>query len=144
MKRILAGLPLLLVASAAGFAQSKPRPAPAHRVVIEINAPDRNTWGAALKNIVNLQRSFGVSNFAIEAVVLGKGIDLVLRSDARICGRLRSVSHSGVIFAACQNTMRQRNLTDGDLLDFVITVDSGVAELVRKQESGWAYLEAGS
>jgi hypothetical protein len=88
MKRILAGLSLLLVASAAGFAQSKPRSGPAHRVVIEINAPDHEAWDAALKNIVNLQRSFGVANVAIEAVVLGKGIDLVLRSDTEFAGRL--------------------------------------------------------
>jgi len=37
--------------------------------------------------------------------------------------------------------MRDRNLTDEDLFPFASTVDSGVAELVRKQEAGWAYVK---
>jgi intracellular sulfur oxidation DsrE/DsrF family protein len=34
-------------------------------------------------------------------------------------------------------------VTQADLLPFVTTVDSGVAEVVRKQEAGWAYLKSG-
>ncbi len=135
---------LLLLASSSGFTQSKESSTPAHRVVIEINSPDHEAWDVALKNIANLQQSFGASHVAIEAVVLGKGIDLVLGSDAEYVDRLGTLSRGGVTFAACQNTMRQRHIAKQDLLPFVVTVDSGVAELVRKQEAGWAYLKAGS
>ena len=59
-------------------------------------------------------------------------------------GAMRKQSEAGVRFAACQNTMRRRNISKEDLLPFVGTVDSGVAEVVRKQEEGWAYLKGGS
>ncbi len=39
--------------------------------------------------------------------------------------------------------MRHRNVQKSDLFDFVVTVDSGVAEVVRKQEAGWSYLKGG-
>lgn len=98
----------------------------------------------ALKNIANLQQAFGADHIEIEAVVLGKGIDLVLGSDAEYADQLGALSRGGVTFAACQNTMRQRHIAKRDLLQFVVTVDSGVAELVRKQEAGWSYLNTGS
>jgi intracellular sulfur oxidation DsrE/DsrF family protein len=135
---------LLLLASSFGFAQSKGSSTPAHRVVIEINSPGHEAWDMALKNIANLQQSFGATHVAIEAVVLGKGIDLLLGSDAEYADRLGTLSRRGITFAACQNTMRQRHIAKQDLLPFVVTVDSGVAELVRKQEAGWSYLKTGS
>ena len=37
--------------------------------------------------------------------------------------------------------MRSQNLTSTDLIDGVHIVPAGVAELVRKQRAGWAYLK---
>ena len=50
---------------------------------------------------------------------------------------------SGVVLDACQNTMRLRKVTTEDLFPFASQVDSGVAELIRKQEAGWSYVRAG-
>jgi intracellular sulfur oxidation DsrE/DsrF family protein len=36
--------------------------------------------------------------------------------------------------------MRVMNVKTGDLLPFASEVDSGIAEVVRKQEAGWAYI----
>jgi uncharacterized protein len=50
---------------------------------------------------------------------------------------------SGVVFAACQNTMRAMHVTKDDLLGVATTVDAGVAELTRKEEAGWSYIRSG-
>ena len=55
-----------------------------------------------------------------------------------------SFSGAGVRFAACENTMRRMNLKMEDLMTFATIVDSGVAEVVRKQESGWSHIKSGS
>ena len=55
---------------------------------------------------------------------------------------MRDLSQAGVVFAACENTMKKKNVAKEDLLPFATTVDSGVAEVVRKQEAGWAYLKS--
>jgi intracellular sulfur oxidation DsrE/DsrF family protein len=39
--------------------------------------------------------------------------------------------------------MRLRKVTTEDLFPFSSQVDSGVAELIRKQEAGWSYIKAG-
>jgi uncharacterized protein len=48
-----------------------------------------------------------------------------------------------VIFAGCENTMQREKLEKKDLIEQATTVDSGVAEVVRKQTAGWAYLTSG-
>jgi len=52
--------------------------------------------------------------------------------------RLGHAANKGVILTACQNTMRARKVKTEDHFPFAAQVDSGVAELVRKQEAGWS------
>jgi len=51
----------------------------------------------------------------------------------------RAVFHVNV--AACNNTIRKRELSPSDLTPGVKVVDSGVAEVIRKQEEGWSYVK---
>jgi intracellular sulfur oxidation DsrE/DsrF family protein len=39
--------------------------------------------------------------------------------------------------------MKKKNVRKDDLLPLATTVDSGVAEVVRKQEAGWSYVKSG-
>ena len=48
-----------------------------------------------------------------------------------------------MVFAACQNSMRVQKVTTEDLLAFATQVDSGVSEIIRKQEADWSYVRAG-
>ncbi len=41
------------------------------------------------------------------------------------------------MFAACQNSMKKMANDKSQLLPAAIMVDSGVGEVVRKQEAGW-------
>jgi intracellular sulfur oxidation DsrE/DsrF family protein len=36
--------------------------------------------------------------------------------------------------------MKMRNVKSEDLFSFAGEVDSGIAEIARKQEAGWAYI----
>ena len=76
-------------------------------------------------------------------VCFGKGIDMLLNTDGPLAERIAKDKASGVEFAVCQNTLRARKLTPSDLLPSATTVDSGVAEIVRRQEAGWAYIKGG-
>jgi len=77
-------------------------------------------------------------------VTHGKGLGLVLKTNTALQKRLETISKSGVVLAACENTMRRKQVTKESLLPFATTVDSGIAEIVRKQEAGWAYIRSGS
>jgi hypothetical protein len=55
---------------------------------------------------------------------------------------MKKAVDTGVVFAVCQNSMRARKVTTEDLFPFAAQVDSGVAEIIRKQEAGFSYIRA--
>ena len=114
-----------------------------HRIVVQVNIDGQEQWQGVLANVENLQKAFGPQSTQIEVVCFGKGIDMLLNSDAPLAERIGKDHKAGVTFAACENTLRARRLTRADLLPPATTVDSGVAEIVRKQEAGWAYIKGG-
>ena len=79
----------------------------------------------------------------MEVVAYGKGINLLLKTNAAFEEGLKKAIGSGVVPAVCRNSMRARKVKVEDLFPFATPVDSGVAELIRKQEAGFAYIRAG-
>jgi uncharacterized protein len=49
----------------------------------------------------------------------------------------------GVVFTACENTLRERKIDKTEVVFEAIFVPSGIIEIVMKQEKGWSYLKAG-
>lgn len=112
----------------------------AHRVVMEISGDGDEHWNGLITNVKNLRTALGNENTQIEVVVHGKALALLLGKNKEMADRLADLSREGVVFAACENTMKKQGVTKDQLLPFAITVDAGVAEVVRKQESGWSYV----
>ena len=70
----------------------------------------------------------------------GRGLNMLRKTNAAYEERLKQLADSGVKLSACQNAMRALNIKTEDLFPFASQVDSGVAEIARKQEAGWAYI----
>ncbi|HVZ88692.1 MAG TPA: DsrE family protein [Polyangia bacterium] len=119
-------------------------PAPKHRVVFHVNVADEARWQEVLTNVENVQRAFGPGSVEIEVVAHGAGIGLVQVKNTALRDRIVALERSGPVFAACSNTLRRQQLGAGDLTPGVKIVDSGVAELIRKQEEGFTYVKLGS
>ncbi len=132
---------LLIALAMAGLASGAEKK---HRVVLEVTAEAAQQWEAALNNVENLRKAFGAGTVDIEVVAHGKGLRLVLKSNTTSGERVRTLLGNDVVFAACENSMRKMKVSATDLIESVKPVDSGVAEVVRKQEAGWSYLKAGS
>ena len=115
-----------------------------HRIVFEVSVHGTEQWQGILNNVENLHKTFGGEATDIEVVAHGKGLGLILKANEALRERLQAIADSGVCFAACENTMHRMRVTREDLMPFVTTVDSGVAEVVRKQEAGWSYVKSGS
>ena len=114
-----------------------------HRAVIEVTAEAAPQWESVLNNVENLQKAFAPEQTEVEVVAHGKALGMLQRTNAAQAERMARIAATGAKFAACENTMRRMKVQKADLFDFVVTVDSGVAEVVRKQEAGWAYLTGG-
>ncbi|GMU24401.1 MAG: hypothetical protein AMXMBFR13_44750 [Phycisphaerae bacterium] len=146
---------LLLLVTSIGFAD-KPGER-RYRALIDLTSTTEQQWASMLNSVENLQKALGAEAVQIEVVVHGKALGL-LRADRRrpdkavqgdadaapaLQKRLEQLSDAGVVFAACENTMKREGVSKQDLLPFARTVDSAVAELVRRQSEGWAYVKPG-
>jgi uncharacterized protein len=110
-----------------------------HRVVFELTNDDPAAWARLMNNIENGPKALGPTT--VEVIVHANGLSLLMSArNAAIRERLQQSVDRGVVFSACENTMKKQNVTKADLSPFARTVDSAVAELVRKQEAGWSYL----
>jgi intracellular sulfur oxidation DsrE/DsrF family protein len=144
-KRVTVMLLSLGVVAAAALAMSRASAAAPqkHKVVFHVNVADEARWQEVLTNVENVQKAFGASSVEIEVVAHGAGIGLVQIKNATLRDRIATIEKTGPVFAACSNTLRKQQLTAADLTPGVRIVDSGVAELIRKQEEGFAYVKLG-
>jgi len=118
-----------------------------HKVVFEMSVDGMPKWESVLRNAENVQKSFGAKNTRLEIVAHGKGIGLLLGKNAAANPELKAMiqrlHQNGVIFAACNNTLTRMKIDPKELLQVATIVDSGVAEVIRKQEAGWTYVKSG-
>lgn len=145
-KQILSALGMTL-AIGIGVALSAPRawagavPPAKHRVVFHVNVDQAERWGEVLTNVENVQKAFGPENVEIEVVAHGAGIGLLLAKNAELKQRIETIEKTGPVFAACSNTLKKKSIAVAELTPGVTVVDSGVAEVIRKQESGFTYVK---
>ena len=143
-KKTIAGLAVLCAALVSVFAVVGAAPAPEkHRVVFQVVSDGDEQWDAVLGNVENVREAFGPANTEIAVIAHGKGLGVVVAADNMHAERMRKLADGEVAFIACENTMRKKKVTKDQLLPFATTVDSGVAEVVRKQEQGWSYIKSG-
>jgi len=133
-----AALAALASASMPGLAQGVDRPL--HKAVIQVSDNDPQKWNLALNNAGNVQSDLGGPEATeLEIVVYGPGIAM-LKSDSPVAKRVADALRAGVKVVACENTMRAQKLTHPDMLPDIGYVSSGVVELMKRQQQGYAYL----
>ena len=113
-----------------------------HKIVIQLNTADTSAWSSTIGNIKNIQKIWP-NHLKIEVVVHGKAIDLLVKDKTYFANDIASLTKEGIVFSACENTMRKYKIVKEDLLIEAKTVPSGVVEVILKQEQGWRYLKAG-
>jgi intracellular sulfur oxidation DsrE/DsrF family protein len=82
----------------------------------------------------------------VEVVANGEGLGMLLAGVSPYADRIRQMQkkYHGLTFVACQNTIdryqEQLGMT-AKLLPGVVVIDSGVAQIMRRQQEGWAYIQ---
>jgi hypothetical protein len=141
-RALIAAALAALVLGLAGRAPAQtegPAAAVPAKVVFQVSDGDPAKWNLTLNNVRNLQQDVGAGNVTIEVVTYGPGIGMLKRGSA-VGERVAQALHDGIGMVACQNTMHAMDLTEKDMLPNVGYVASGVVELMRKQQQGYAYI----
>ena len=69
------------------------------------------------------------------------GISLLVKDKSSHADQVATLIKQGVRFAACENTMKQKQIVLEQLLSGVTTVSSGAVEIIRKQSEGYGYFK---
>ena len=124
-------LVLGIAGTAAAFAADK--------ALFQVTEADEGKWNLVLNNARNLQAGVGPDGAEVEVVAFGPGIQL-LKAGSPLAARIAEARAAKINVVACENTMAANKLTHADMLPDVGYVPSGVVEVMRKQQQGYAYI----
>ncbi len=119
------------------------------RIILHVTDSDPKHLNEVLNDIDGLLRYYKSINQTVRVEVVANGDGLALlwagaTPHARRIARLQE-RHDNLAFVACQNTIdrlaKEKGVT-ARLLPGVVIIDSGVAQLMRRQNQGWAYIQA--
>jgi intracellular sulfur oxidation DsrE/DsrF family protein len=140
MKKSLLSLAALVVLLGC-LALSQTPAGPKHHVVFQLSEESGPAWDSLVLHVNNTMKSLAEDGGSeVEVVFYGPGLLMLKKSNTAFEERLEQLSKSGVKLIACRNAMKNRKLKTEDLFPFAGQVDSGIAEIVRKQEAHWAYI----
>jgi hypothetical protein len=140
MKKTLLFAAALTLAFVIGAVSQTPKTSK-HRVVFQMDEPEGAVWDSLVKHVNNTRDALAKDGGSeVEVVFWGAGLNMLRKTNTAYEARLKQLSDDGVTLSACRNAMRVMNVKTEDLLPFAAQVDSGIAEIVRKQEAGWAYI----
>ena len=138
--KFLSTVSAFVLLAAAAWAQAPATPK--HHAIFQLTEPESNEWGALIAHVTNVRKAFeNDGGVEVEVVFFGPGLSMLYKATSPYGDMLNRFAGQGVKLVACQNSMRDRRIKTEDLFAFASQVDSGVAELVRKQEAGWAYIK---
>lgn len=140
-----ASLAATLAASAAGATSTEDQVT--QRVVYHVGddgGPEHLHWRIALGNMHNHLEAIGENSLSLACVLNADGIRLltIAREDPTLARPIAALRHRGARFLVCQNSMRHLHVQREDLFETPETdlVPSGVVELTRLQQQGFAYI----
>jgi intracellular sulfur oxidation DsrE/DsrF family protein len=118
------------------------------KVLIHVNDDDTQLLAQTLDEVENLLEHYRAQRqqALVEVVINGPGLALVRQDVTRFAERIHQLQeeYDNVTFAACQNTIdrlrREKGIT-ARLLPGVVVIDSGMAQLMRRQNQGWVYIQ---
>jgi uncharacterized protein len=135
---VIAFMGLYFLPSSATFAQA----APGHKMVMQLASNDTMVWKGLMNNLRNLKEGWGDS-LQLEVVAHGPGIELLMQQKTNQLENIRKMKAKGIIFYACENTMKEKKIPVEAIIPEANFVRMGIGHIVVRQEQGWSYIKAG-
>ncbi|MFN0174902.1 MAG: DsrE family protein [Saprospiraceae bacterium] len=112
-----------------------------YKMVFQLTSADTAVHTGLVKQLNNVLNAAPKSK--IEVVCHNQGIAFLVSAKTLQSKKIQDLKAKGVVFTACENTMRDRKIKREDLVPEAITVPAGIIEIVKKQRKKWAYIKAG-
>jgi len=110
------------------------------KVVFHLSSDDVDDWQRAVGNVRNLLADDTVDVDDVVLLVNGDAI-WAFEAGSLISTEVRALGETPVRCLGCRNSARSRDIPESDFLANVDLVPSGVGQLARLQEAGYAYIK---
>ena len=110
-----------------------------HKIVWDLNSKDTAEQSIIFRQIGNVLKES--PDTKIEVVFHGGAITGLVQGSSNYPEKVQEFLKKGVIFAACNNSLKRYNIDPSKVLPGVIVVPVAILELVKKQEEGWSYIK---
>jgi len=109
-----------------------------YKALYILNQSDDKKMKAVLRNINNALEDPRLNGkLKVELIAFGDGVELFKKSN-HFDTLLLKLKNKGVLFAQCENTMREKKISKDELWPFISYVPSGNGEIIIRQSQGWA------
>lgn len=118
------------------------------KVLFHVSDGNEEHLKTVLDEVENLMKFYRSTHqkARVEVITNGGGLSLLMTGVSPFADRIQRMQkeYKELTFIACQNTIdrvqQELGLT-AKLLPGVVVIDSGVAQIMRRQHQGWAYLQ---
>jgi intracellular sulfur oxidation DsrE/DsrF family protein len=118
------------------------------KVLFHVSEGNPEHLKSVLDEVENLMKFYQQTNqkARVEVITNGGGLSLLMAGISPYGERIQRMQreYNDLTFVACQNTIEriQQELgLQAKLLPGVVVIDSGVAQIMRRQHQGWAYIQ---
>ncbi len=140
MKKIIFLFVLSLIVSTPSVFAQKVVSMRKHKIVFQLTNNDTLVHKAMVRQINNALTA--APNAKIEVVCHNNGIEFLIASKTKQASAIAELKAKGVVFAACENTLRERKIDKSEIVSEAIFVPAGILEVVMKQEQKYSYIKA--
>jgi intracellular sulfur oxidation DsrE/DsrF family protein len=113
-----------------------------HQLVVQMVDNNPKVQNGLIKQLNNLKNGYG-EEITIEVVCHGPGLDLLHKERSEYREELLALKERGIIFVACENTLKGRDIPREAIMEEFDFVPMGIGEVMEKQEQGWSYVKGG-
>ena len=112
-----------------------------YKVIFHLS--DQEKVKVACKNIDNLLNDMQINDEEIEVELLiqSNAVNACKDDNNTDMDTIKGIMKRGVKVTICNNSLNGLKIDKKNLLEGAIVVTSGVGELTRKQNDGWAYIK---
>jgi intracellular sulfur oxidation DsrE/DsrF family protein len=132
---------LLLVTILLGLAAHAQEGPTHHRIIIQLTSGDTLVHRNLMKQLRNMKEA--APTMELEIMCHGPGMDLLMSDRSVVQAKVKEFAAQGIVFLACENTIKERNLDRAKVLPEAGFVKAGIIHIVERQEQGWSYIKAG-
>lgn len=111
------------------------------KIIMQLTSGDTLAHKALMKQLNNITSV--QPDVKIEVVCHGPGIDILVESRSIGKEQIAKISEKGVIFSACEFSLKERKIDKKEIIAQAGYVEAGILAIVKKQMDGWNYIKAG-